>query len=217
MHNFVFFFLLRVLFKVLQYNCSFSLFLEFSSYAVYVNLFSFLHHRLHSTSLGHYLLFHFLSYRHLLWLPLWIIFWWFSILQNRCDVNSQSYSGNTALHSACGRGQVETVRLLLKSGADSSLKNYHNDTPVMVAKNKKVSEAMTKRKNNKYNGHCCNSIDTVLFLLFCFMVVCSCFLCWKTINLLKVTDLTVNQFLIFVQIFSLSLWFYYGNSQLCVT
>uniref|UniRef100_A0A3Q4HSQ2 BCL3 transcription coactivator n=1 Tax=Neolamprologus brichardi TaxID=32507 RepID=A0A3Q4HSQ2_NEOBR len=55
-----------------------------------------------------------------------------------CDVNSQSYSGNTALHSACGRGQVETVRLLLKSGADSSLKNYHNDTPVMVAKNKKV-------------------------------------------------------------------------------
>lgn len=88
------------------------------------------------------------------------------LLQNRCDVNSQSYSGNTALHSACGRGQVETVRLLLKSGADSSLKNYHNDTPVMVAKNKKVSEAMTKRKNNKYNGHCCNSIDTVLFLLF---------------------------------------------------
>lgn len=32
MHSFVFFFLLRVLFKVLQYNCSFSLFLEFSSY-----------------------------------------------------------------------------------------------------------------------------------------------------------------------------------------
>uniref|UniRef100_A0A3B4GAI4 BCL3 transcription coactivator n=1 Tax=Pundamilia nyererei TaxID=303518 RepID=A0A3B4GAI4_9CICH len=53
-------------------------------------------------------------------------------------MNFQSYSGNTALHSACGRGQVETVRLLLKSGADSSLKNYHNDTPVMVAKNKKV-------------------------------------------------------------------------------
>lgn len=58
--------------------------------------------------------------------------------QNGCDVNSQSYSGNTALHSACGRGQVETVWMLLKSGADSSLKNYHNDTPVMVAKNKKV-------------------------------------------------------------------------------
>lgn len=63
----------------------------------------------------------------------------FSRLQNGCDVNSQSYSGNTPLHNACGRGQVDTVRLLLKSGADSSLKNYHNDTPVTVAKNKKVS------------------------------------------------------------------------------
>lgn len=61
-----------------------------------------------------------------------------SLVQSGCDINSQSYSGNTALHSACARGQVDNVRLLLKSGADSSLKNYHNDTPVMVAKNKKV-------------------------------------------------------------------------------
>lgn len=58
--------------------------------------------------------------------------------QNGCNVNSQSYSGNTALHIACGRGEVEAVRVLLKNGADSSLKNYHNDTAVMVAKNKKV-------------------------------------------------------------------------------
>lgn len=69
-----------------------------------------------------------------------------SRLQSGCDVNSQSYSGNTALHGACGRGQVDTVRLLLKSGADSSLKNYHNDTPVMVAKNKKVSEGRTEKE-----------------------------------------------------------------------
>lgn len=67
------------------------------------------------------------------------------LIENRCDVNSQSYSGNTALHSACGRGQVETVRLLLKSGADSSLKNYHNDTPVMVAKNKKIADVLRGR------------------------------------------------------------------------
>lgn len=53
-------------------------------------------------------------------------------------MNLQSYSGNTALHIACGRGEVEAVRVLLKNGADSSLKNYHNDTAVMVAKNKKV-------------------------------------------------------------------------------
>lgn len=60
------------------------------------------------------------------------------VFQNGCDVNAQSYSGNTALHSACGRGHIEIVRVLLKNGADSSLKNNHNDTAIMVAKNKKV-------------------------------------------------------------------------------
>ncbi len=60
------------------------------------------------------------------------------VLQSGCDVNAQSYSGNTALHSACGRGHIEIVRVLLKNGADSSLKNNHNDTAIMVAKNKKV-------------------------------------------------------------------------------
>ncbi|XP_067094486.1 NF-kappa-B inhibitor epsilon [Osmerus mordax] len=64
------------------------------------------------------------------------------LIENACDVNSQSYSGNTALHVACGRGQVDTVRLLMKNGADSSLKNYHNDTPVMVAKNKRVTDVL---------------------------------------------------------------------------
>ncbi len=66
------------------------------------------------------------------------------VLQSGCDVNAQSYSGNTALHSACGRGHIEIVRVLLKNGADSSLKNNHNDTAIMVAKNKKVrTERMT--------------------------------------------------------------------------
>ncbi|XP_003458836.2 B-cell lymphoma 3 protein homolog [Oreochromis niloticus] len=79
------------------------------------------------------------------------------LIENRCDVNSQSYSGNTALHSACGRGQVETVRLLLKSGADSSLKNYHNDTPVMVAKNKKIADVLRGRGSRQIrvqDQHC---------------------------------------------------------------
>lgn len=79
------------------------------------------------------------------------------LIENRCDVNSQSYSGNTALHSACGRGQAETVRLLLKSGADSSLKNYHNDTPVMVAKNKKITDVLRGRGSKQIrvqDQHC---------------------------------------------------------------
>lgn len=79
------------------------------------------------------------------------------LIENGCDVNSQSYSGNTALHSACGRGQVDTVRLLLKSGADSSLKNYHNDTPVMVANNKKIADVLRGRGSKQIrdqNQHC---------------------------------------------------------------
>ncbi|CAJ1062648.1 B-cell lymphoma 3 protein homolog [Xyrichtys novacula] len=71
------------------------------------------------------------------------------LIERGSDVNGQSYSGNTALHSACGRGQVDTVRLLLKSGADSSLKNYHNDTPVMVAKNKKISDVLRGRGSSQ--------------------------------------------------------------------
>ncbi|XP_044064689.1 B-cell lymphoma 3 protein homolog [Siniperca chuatsi] len=79
------------------------------------------------------------------------------LIESGCDVNSQSYSGNTALHSACGRGQVDTVRLLLKSGADSSLKNNHNDTPVMVAKNKKIADVLRGRGSNQIrvqDQHC---------------------------------------------------------------
>ncbi|XP_016142825.1 B-cell lymphoma 3 protein homolog isoform X2 [Sinocyclocheilus grahami] len=67
------------------------------------------------------------------------------LIESGCDVNTQSYSGNTALHSACGRGHIEIVRVLLKNGADSSLKNNHNDTAIMVAKNKKVSDVLRGR------------------------------------------------------------------------
>ncbi len=49
------------------------------------------------------------------------------------QVNMQSYSGNTALHVATGRGFTEIVRLLMRYGADMSLRNTHKDTPVMVA------------------------------------------------------------------------------------
>lgn len=71
------------------------------------------------------------------------------LIENGCDVNSQSYSGNTALHCACGRGQLDTVRLLLKNAADSGLKNYHNDTPVMVTTNKKITDAIRGRSSKQ--------------------------------------------------------------------
>ncbi|XP_077453890.1 B-cell lymphoma 3 protein homolog [Stigmatopora argus] len=64
------------------------------------------------------------------------------LIENGCDVNRSSYSANTALHSACARGQTDMVRALLKSGANSSVKNYHNDTPVMLAKNKMITDIL---------------------------------------------------------------------------
>ncbi len=58
--------------------------------------------------------------------------------------------------------------MLLKNGADSSLKNYHNDTPVMVAKNKKVSKEMTEQ-DDVHNKTDCTDIPVLLgcyYLLF---------------------------------------------------
>ncbi|KAG8433875.1 hypothetical protein GDO86_012299, partial [Hymenochirus boettgeri] len=61
------------------------------------------------------------------------------LLQRGAQVNAQTYAGNTALHVASGRGLVEITRLLLRSGADGSIKNCHNDTAITVAKNQRVS------------------------------------------------------------------------------
>ncbi|OBS64168.1 hypothetical protein A6R68_07293 [Neotoma lepida] len=55
------------------------------------------------------------------------------------NVNAQMYSGSSALHSASGRGLLPLVRTLVRSGADSGLKNCHNDTPLMVARSRRVS------------------------------------------------------------------------------
>nr|XP_015224250.1 PREDICTED: B-cell lymphoma 3 protein-like [Lepisosteus oculatus] len=74
-----------------------------------------------------------------------------SVPQCGASVNAQSYSGNSALHSACGRGLVEAVRLLLRNGADSSLKNYHNDTALMVAKNKRVTDVLRGKGGRHLN------------------------------------------------------------------
>ncbi|XP_041032627.1 B-cell lymphoma 3 protein homolog [Carcharodon carcharias] len=64
------------------------------------------------------------------------------LLEHGANVNLQTYSGNTALHSSSGRGLMEIVKVLLKNGADSSIKNCHNDTSLMVAKNRKVIDIL---------------------------------------------------------------------------
>ncbi|XP_007941113.1 B-cell lymphoma 3 protein [Orycteropus afer afer] len=64
------------------------------------------------------------------------------LLQHGANVNAQMYSGNSALHSASGRGLLPLVRTLVRSGADSGLKNCHNDTPLMVAGSRRVVDVL---------------------------------------------------------------------------
>nr|XP_044989988.1 B-cell lymphoma 3 protein [Jaculus jaculus] len=64
------------------------------------------------------------------------------LLLHGANVNAQMYSGSSALHSASGRGLLPLVRTLVRSGADSSLKNCHNDTPLMVARSRRVIDIL---------------------------------------------------------------------------
>ncbi|XP_004694005.2 PREDICTED: B-cell lymphoma 3 protein [Condylura cristata] len=64
------------------------------------------------------------------------------LLQHGANVNAQMYSGSSALHSASGRGLLPLVRVLVRSGADSGLKNCHNDTPLMVARSRRVIDIL---------------------------------------------------------------------------
>ncbi|KAM6222236.1 B-cell lymphoma 3 protein [Rhynchocyon petersi] len=64
------------------------------------------------------------------------------LLQHGANVNAQMYSGSSALHSASGRGLLPLVRTLVRSGADSGLKNCHNDTPLMVARSRRVIDIL---------------------------------------------------------------------------
>lgn len=57
-------------------------------------------------------------------------------------VNAQSYSGNSALHIATGRGYTDVVKVLVQYGADLSLKNSHWDTPVNVANANEMSQLL---------------------------------------------------------------------------
>ncbi|XP_071958327.1 uncharacterized protein [Antedon mediterranea] len=58
------------------------------------------------------------------------------------DINCQSYSGNTALHIASGRGYTEVVRRLMQSGADMSMRNSHRESPAMITTNRVISNLL---------------------------------------------------------------------------
>ncbi|XP_078061691.1 uncharacterized protein bcl3 [Mustelus asterias] len=85
------------------------------------------------------------------------------LLEHGANVNLQTYSGNTALHSSSGRGLMEIVKVLLKNGADSSIKNCHNDTSLMVAKNKKVIDILRgKASRSVAQSPSCQRLTSVI-------------------------------------------------------
>ncbi|XP_068280811.1 B-cell lymphoma 3 protein homolog [Nyctibius grandis] len=67
------------------------------------------------------------------------------LIQRSASVNAQSYAGCTALHAATGRGLLGVLWLLLRSGADCALKNYHNDTPLAVASSWQVIDILWEK------------------------------------------------------------------------
>ncbi|XP_052569773.1 LOW QUALITY PROTEIN: B-cell lymphoma 3 protein [Peromyscus californicus insignis] len=74
------------------------------------------------------------------------------LLLHGANVNAQMYSGSSALHSASGRGLLPLVRTLVRSGADSGLKNCHNDTPLMVARSRRVIDILRGKASRAASG-----------------------------------------------------------------
>lgn len=54
------------------------------------------------------------------------------LLQCKANVNHQNLKGNTALHMASAKGYTNCIELLHRHGADGSLKNCRNETPIDV-------------------------------------------------------------------------------------
>ncbi|KAJ4486018.1 ankyrin repeat-containing domain protein [Lentinula aciculospora] len=54
-------------------------------------------------------------------------------LDSEVDINALDEFGYTPLHLACDRGSVETVRFLLSKGADTSIKDPDEMTPLQLA------------------------------------------------------------------------------------
>ena len=53
---------------------------------------------------------------------------------NELDVNAVDNYKNTALHIACEEGNHEVVKMLLNAGANRSMQNKDEKTPVELAK-----------------------------------------------------------------------------------
>ena len=72
-----------------------------------------------------------------------------SFLNLDISVNSKDRSGNTPLHLAVSKGDLEIISLLIKSKADVNLKNKEKDTPLHLAVSKGDLEIISLLIKNK--------------------------------------------------------------------
>eukprot|EP00163_Fabomonas_tropica_P024054 TRINITY_DN4160_c2_g1_i2.p1 TRINITY_DN4160_c2_g1~~TRINITY_DN4160_c2_g1_i2.p1 ORF type:complete len:106 (-),score=7.57 TRINITY_DN4160_c2_g1_i2:56-373(-) len=57
-----------------------------------------------------------------------------SLLENNVDVNTRDKHGFSALHHACGNGQLDVAKLLIHAGADRDARSYEDGiTPLFWA------------------------------------------------------------------------------------
>jgi len=71
------------------------------------------------------------------------------LIDNGIDINQQDKFGDTPLHRACYYGILPEVELLIKAGADTTLKNKKGLTPLEYAK-KSLTKAL---QNENYQDH----------------------------------------------------------------
>ncbi|XP_071659333.1 B-cell lymphoma 3 protein-like [Patagioenas fasciata] len=64
------------------------------------------------------------------------------LIQRGARVNAQCYAGCTALHAAAGRALPGLLRLLLRNGADTGVRNGHNETPLALAGSAQVIDIL---------------------------------------------------------------------------
>ena len=71
------------------------------------------------------------------------------LISQGSPVNHCQVDGSTPLHAGAYFGQTEIVMKLLECGADPTIKNRWNHTPMDEAENNKITEAFTKYKDNQ--------------------------------------------------------------------
>ena len=82
-------------------------------------------------------------------------------------------SGNTLLHRACHYGYVDVIRCLLSQGADPTIENDDDETPLDLCQDNddivKIFAEYNPKQGDWYNNNYTTSLDTLhLFLLHFF-------------------------------------------------